>query len=76
MSRTRKKFFAILAVCAAGTLFQVGLVPSSCVQYYGQAMLTSLDFCSIFNCTSGTYFNLCEPVALLEDCPNANTTTP
>ena len=71
-----KKLFAILAVCGAGTLFQVGLVPGSCAQFYGQAMLTSLDFCSVFNCTSGTYFNLCEPFALLQDCPNLTTTEP
>ena len=70
MSRTKKKFLAIFAVCGAGMLFQVGLFPTGCAQFFGQALLTSFDFCSVFNCTSGTFFNLCEPVPLFVDCPN------
>ena len=73
MSRTRKKFLAIVAVCSAGVLFQTGLMPNSCAQYYGSAILTSLDFCSIFNCTSGSFSNLCEPIPLFMDCPNLLT---
>jgi hypothetical protein len=76
MSRTNKKFLAMVAVCSAGMLFQTGLVPTSCAQYYGQALLTSLDFCSIFNCTSGTFSNLCEPIPLFVDCPNYQAATP
>jgi len=70
MSRTRNKFMAVLAVCGAGVLLQTGMVPTGCVQYYGQTLLTSLDFCQIFNCTSGTFSNLCEPGPLFVDCPN------
>jgi len=70
MSRTKKKFLAMVAVCSAGVLFQTGLVSPSCAQFYGQAVLTSMDFCSIFNCTSGTFSNLCEPIPLFVDCPN------
>jgi len=73
MSKTRKKFLVALAVCGAATLFQTG---SGCAQYYLNMGLTSFDFCSVFNCTSGSYFNLCEPVPLLIDCPNVDTTTP
>lgn len=76
MSRTKKKFLAVFAVCSAGTLFQAGLVPTSCAQFYGQALLTSLDFCSVFNCTSGAFFNLCEPFPLFMDCPNLTAAQP
>ena len=76
MSKTKKKLLAVLAVCSAGTLFQTGLVPASCAQLYGEAILTSFDFCSVFNCTSGTFFNLCEPIPLLRDCPNLTTVAP
>ncbi len=70
MSKRRRKYLAILAMCAAGSLFQVGVVPAGCSQFYGQTLASSLDFCSVFNCTSGTFFNLCEPVPLFMDCPN------
>ena len=74
MLRTRKRFLALMLVCTAGVLLQTGLMPTSCAQYLGQAALTSFDFCSVFNCTSGTYFNLCEPIALLADCPTTTST--
>ncbi len=74
MPNRKRKWLAIMAVCAAGALFQVGLAPTGCAQFYGQWMATSLDFCSIFNCTSGSYFNLCEPVPMLLDCPNLGAT--
>ena len=70
MSRTRRKVLALLVVCTAGVVLQTGLVTTGCGKYYGEALLQSFDFCSVFNCTSGSYFNLCEPVALLTDCPN------
>jgi hypothetical protein len=70
MSKTKKKFLTIFAVCSAGTLFQTGLVPTGCVQFYGQALLTSFDPCAVFNCTGGAFFNLCEPIPLFRTCPN------
>jgi hypothetical protein len=70
MSRTKKKLLAIFAVCSAGTLFQTGIVPTSCVQWYGETLLTAFDPCSVFNCTGGTYFNLCEPFPLFMTCPS------
>ncbi len=76
MSRRRKKFLAIVAVCSAGTLFQTGVMPSGCAEFYGQATLFAFDACSVFNCTGGSYFNLCEPVPLFVDCPNFQATQP
>jgi hypothetical protein len=68
MSRKKKKFLAILAVCSAGTLLQTGFVPSGCAQWYLTTTLSAFDFCSVFNCSSGTYFDLCDP-AIFMDCP-------
>ena len=76
MSRTRRKFLAVLAACSAGTLLQTGFVPTSCAQFYGQTLLTTFDPCSVFNCTGGTFFNLCEPFPLFLSCPNLTTGTP
>ncbi|MFQ5805160.1 MAG: hypothetical protein ACE5I3_01780 [Phycisphaerae bacterium] len=70
MSRPRKKLLAIFVVCSAGTLFQTGFVPTSCVQFYGETVLAALDPCAVFNCTGGTFFNLCEPFPLFWTCPN------
>jgi hypothetical protein len=70
MSRASKKLMVILAVCGAGTLFQTGFVPSGCVQFYGQTLLSTADPCAVFNCTGGSYFNLCEPFPLFWTCPN------
>lgn len=76
MSRSKKKFLALSAICTAGTLLQTGLVPTSCAQYYLDSTLTALDFCAVFNCTPGTFFNLCEPVPLFWDCPNVTAGQP
>lgn len=76
MTKARNKYLTLAAIFGAGILLQTGLVPSGCMQYYGQALLTSLDFCKIFNCTSGTFTNLCEPIPLFVDCPNYIGTTP
>lgn len=74
MSRTKKKLLAMCAVCTAGVLFQTGLtgfIPGSCAQWYLQTSLEAFDFCSVFNCSGGTFLNACEPYALFTDCPNA-----
>ena len=73
MSRTKKKLLAMCTVCTAGMLFQAGLtgfIPGSCAQWYFQSAVESFDFCSVFNCTGGTFLNVCEPVPLFRDCPN------
>jgi len=70
MSSARRKLIKLFAVCSVGTLLQAGLVTSNCTQFYGQALLRSFDPCTVFNCTGGTFFNLCEPVPLFYTCPN------
>jgi hypothetical protein len=76
MPNRRRKFFAMVAVCSAGVLLQTGLFPTSCAQFLGQTLVTSFDFCSVFNCTDGAFFNLCEPFPLLVDCPTIQSTQP
>ncbi len=68
----KKKFWAAIGVLGAGMVFQV--LPQGCAQYYTQLSLTAFNFCAVFNCTGGTFFNLCQPRAILADCPNATTT--
>lgn len=63
----RKKLWAAGLACGA-MLFQV--LPSGCRQYFAASALTAFDFCSVFNCTGGTYFNLCGDNPLFVDCPN------
>ena len=70
MSRTKKKFLATLAACCAGTVLQTGLVTTNCAQFYAEAALTTFDPCTVFNCTGGTFFDLCEPYPLFATCPN------
>lgn len=67
-SRSQRKMWAALIVCGAGVLFQA--LPSGCAEYYSAAALGALDFCAIFNCSGGTFFDLCEPTPLFWDCPN------
>ena len=74
MNRSRRaKWLALLVALGAGTAFQVGT--NGCAQYYATSSLNALDFCAVFNCQGGSFFNLCEPVPLFVDCPNTTTTT-
>ena len=74
MSITRKKkLWAAILICGAGTVFQA--LPTSCANYLTAEALSSFNFCAVLNCTGGTFFNFCEPVALLMDCPNLFGTT-
>ena len=71
----RARWMALLATLSAGTLLQVGT--NGCAEFYGTMALGSFDFCSVFNCEGGTFFNFCEPFPLLVDCPNLQAgTTP
>jgi hypothetical protein len=70
----RKRLWLAALVCGAGTVFQV--LPKSCTDYFTMAALSSFDFCSVFNCTGGSFFNVCEPTALFMDCPNLFATQP
>ncbi len=72
MSRgQRRKWLAALVVCGAGTAFQ--LLPSGCNQYLANTAMAAFDFCAVFNCSGGTYFNLCSPFSILVDCPSPAT---
>ncbi len=64
----KKKFWVAAVVCGSGMVFQY--LPTGCNNYWAAAGATSLDMCSILNCTGGTFFNMCEPVPLLMDCPS------
>jgi hypothetical protein len=68
MSAAKRKLLAAVAVLGTATLFQV--TPGGCLRYGTDLGLNSIDFCSIVNCQGGTFFNFCEPVPLLVDCPN------
>ncbi len=70
--RRRKWMVAGLAL-AAGTLFQ--FIPTGCNQYLAAEAVSAFNFCAVFNCTGGTYFNLCSPFPLLLDCPVTQTQT-
>lgn len=62
----KKKWWAALLVSGA-LVFQN--LPSGCAEYYTNMGLTGFNFCSVFNCSGGTYFNFCSPVPMLIDCP-------
>jgi hypothetical protein len=63
-----KKLWAAIVACGVGTVFQA--LPQGCAQYYTSLALSSFNFCSVFNCEGGTFFNFCQPFAVLMDCPN------
>jgi hypothetical protein len=63
-----KKLWAAIVACSVGTVFQG--IPQGCTQYYTALTLSSFDFCSVFNCEGGTFFNFCQPFAVFMDCPN------
>ncbi len=68
MSAAKRKLLATVAVLGTATLFQ--LTPGGCGRYGAVMGLNAIDFCSIVNCQGGTFFNFCEPIPLLIDCPN------
>lgn len=68
MSPTRRKLLATAALLGAATVFQA--TPGGCARFAVVSGLTAIDFCSILNCQGGTFFDFCEPVPLLIDCPN------
>ncbi len=70
MSRTaRRRVWAMFAALTVGTTFQVGL-GTGCANYAAYQALGALDFCSLLNCEGSSFFNFCEPIAYLVDCPN------
>ena len=70
----RAKWMILLTVLSVGTAFQAG---TGCTEFFYSSAISSFDFCSVLNCTGGSFFNFCDPVPLLVDCPNyVQTTTP
>ena len=65
--RHRRKLLAMMTAFSVATVLQA--LPTSCNQYYASAALSAFNWCGVFNCTGGTYFNLCSPVRLFLDCP-------
>lgn len=63
----KNRLWAAIVACGVGTVFQV--LPGGCAEYYTNLAVTSFNFCSVFNCEGGTFFNLCEPNRVLLDCP-------
>jgi hypothetical protein len=69
MAKSRAKFRIALALCACATVFQTSFLPRGCVDYALQTGFAIFDTCAVLNCTDGSFFNLCEPVITLVDCP-------
>jgi hypothetical protein len=67
MSRRNWRSAAMFAALVAGSVFQV--FPSSCYEYSAYLALSGFDTCAVLNCQGGTYFDLCEPIIILVDCP-------
>ncbi len=63
----RRRFQKAAIATAAGTVFAIG----GCADFFTPLALDSFDFCSVFNCSGGTFFNFCEPGTLFVDCPQA-----
>lgn len=63
----RRKLWLLGALCAGAMLFQT--FPTSCAQFSLNGLAAAFDFCSVLNCTSGTFFDLCDPFVILTDCP-------
>jgi hypothetical protein len=67
-------------IWGTGAVFQVSfaLPQTGCARFYTASVLEGLNFCSILNCESSTYFELCGSTPFLVDCPTfvAETTEP
>lgn len=68
MSNAKKRLWKLLAIATCGTTFQVLTETGGCGTYGIYSALTSLDFCQVFNCVGGSFFNFCDPVAIFVDC--------
>ncbi|MGD8451660.1 MAG: hypothetical protein PVJ57_07560 [Phycisphaerae bacterium] len=67
MLSKRVRMLALLAALSIGTAFSVGT--NGCAEFYTTMTVGSFDFCSVFNCEGGSYFNFCSPIRLFADCP-------
>ena len=69
MRIARRKLLALLATCTLGTTFQFGFGGGGCAGFLASGAESAFDFCGVLNCAGGSYFNFCQPTALLVDCP-------
>lgn len=74
MSRANWKRRLMIAtlVVGGGTVFQN--IGGGCGNYFAALAVGAFDFCSVLNCTSGSFFNLCGANSILIDCPTTTTT--
>jgi hypothetical protein len=73
MSLLRNKRWWAATLLAGALVFQA--LPSGCAEYYTNATLASFNWCSVFNCEGGAYFDLCNPFPLFFDCPQLQEAT-
>jgi hypothetical protein len=68
----KRKLLAAALALSAGTVFQY--LPHGCANYGVAQALSAFDFCAVLNCQGGSFIDLCQPIALLTDCPATTTT--
>ncbi|MBK9118963.1 MAG: hypothetical protein IPM18_05070 [Phycisphaerales bacterium] len=62
-----RRLLAALVCVSTGVVFQF---TPACTQFAVPVGVQAFNFCSVLNCTGGSFFNLCSPVPILADCPN------
>lgn len=68
MTKRNGKWVALVATLTGTLMAQ--LFPTGCAPYFATIGALSFDFCSVLNCNSSTYFDLCNPnFPVLIDCP-------
>ncbi|MEW6250651.1 MAG: hypothetical protein AB1716_08375 [Planctomycetota bacterium] len=71
-NRRKLRLLVVVFALSAGTVCQY--LPSGCTEYYTYGVASAFNWCSVFNCAGGEYFNMCRPNPLFLDCPSAVTT--
>lgn len=66
MTSFRRKMTILAAMLGSATVFQ--LLPSNCAQFFVTGATAAFDFCAVINCSGSTFFDLCNPVVLFQDC--------
>lgn len=66
--RNRKRRFYLAALLSSGVAFQV-YIPNGCGQFALEYAASAFDTCAVVNCSSSAFFDFCQPVRLLVDCP-------
>jgi len=74
MTKSPRRWLALSAALSSATLFQV--LPNGCAPLLGSLGVQIFDFCSVLNCTQGAFFDLCNPIIFLTDCPELFAANP